>query len=461
MKKFLTITAILLVAVMIAGPAFAAVQNVRVSGSVDSKYLYRKDFDLGNSGSSQEQSLFITWTILQVDADLTDQVSATVALLNERTWDQSYGDDQGDFDILLAYVTLREMLYSPLTLIVGRQSFAFGNSFIIDSAGTNNAAFSEAGLADIASDLTKSTTLDSIRAILDYNPLTIDIVFSQIDEGDSTANSLDDDIVLYGINANYQLGDDYDSIVEAYFWKFIDKSIKDACTGCKADEVYTVGGRVSTNPFDGWNTQLEVAYQKGNHNHDVTGDPTINRKRDAWAIQAIANWQIPGYDEYRPTLQYVFTKVTGESDAGADAPGGDWNGWHPMLENQGGGKIYSAIFDLTNSIIHEVTFGFNPMEDVLAKLSLTSIHLQSKLNPNITTLDLVQPGETTAAVKEIKRDNSHLGKEIDFELEYMYTEDVRIHTALGWFFPGSVFRGGLLNENNTAKQVLVNLDVAF
>jgi hypothetical protein len=481
MRKLLTITALVLVAAIVAVPAFAAVQNVRVSGSVDSTYLHRKNFDFGvpttacgtGDCGDLEQSIFFTQTILRVDADLTDQVAATVALINERPWAQ---DGAHDFDfnsqvddadsastvkIFQAYVTLREMLYSPLTLIVGRQSFSYGNSLIINSAGTNNSAPGDSGLNGVAADLTKMTAMDAIRAILDYNPLTIDVVYSQIEDTTASTNQTHDrDHVLAGINANYQLGDDMGSVVEAYFWKKVDKSQDSNTFGDagKADEVYTVGGRVSTNPLEGWNIQVENAYQKGSKRHDAGFD----QKRSAWIVQFIANWQIPAFDEYNPTGQYVYTKATGDSHENTgDADGHDqYTGWDPMFENQGSGKIYNALFNLTNFEIHELTFGFNPMEDVLAKLSVAGVWLERDTNGTVANnFTTVQPTGGSVTHSTSKADeNTYLGKEVDLELIYDYTEDVQIGGNFGWFFPGSVFRSP---NDQTAKQAIVHMNVNF
>lgn len=129
MKKILFV---MLALTLMAMPAMASVQNVKVSGDIESTYLIRDSFDF--EGSSQD--VLLTQTRLRVDADLTDKVSATVALINERAW----GIDTNatsDIDLNLAYVTMKEMLYSPLTVTLGRQEFAFGNSFVIDSAGSN------------------------------------------------------------------------------------------------------------------------------------------------------------------------------------------------------------------------------------------------------------------------------------------------------------------------------------
>ena len=192
---------------VLAVPAFASVQNVKVSGNIDSLYLYRHNFDLGQEATiDEDQSEFITQTFLRVDADLTDNVSTTVRLINERHWQNTNDDSSSDVDLNLAFVTLREMLYSPLTVIVGRQDFRYGNSFIMDSTGTNNSAPSDSGLSSTAGDLTKQKALDAIRIVLDYNPLTIEAFYSAIDPTTTGLTTIDDSVNLWGINTTYSLG---------------------------------------------------------------------------------------------------------------------------------------------------------------------------------------------------------------------------------------------------------------
>ncbi|MBF0386080.1 MAG: hypothetical protein HQL27_09480, partial [Candidatus Omnitrophica bacterium] len=121
------ILALLILAVM-AVPAFASVQNVKISGSINSFLVMRENFDFGISAGAndEKQNVFLTLTKLRADADLTDNVSATVELINEREWgDNNIGGStyRTQVDIHLAYVTLREMLYSPLTVVIGRQAF--------------------------------------------------------------------------------------------------------------------------------------------------------------------------------------------------------------------------------------------------------------------------------------------------------------------------------------------------
>ena len=166
MKKMLLIAVLALA--LAAAPAFASVQNIKIGGDIESTYLVRDQFDLGGGAElsntqDYDQKFFFTQTRLNVAADLTDNVSATVGLINERPWgDEGQDASANDIDLNLAFVTLREMLYSPLTVVVGRQNFKYGNSFIVDSAGTNNTLSSNNGLVGVATDFSKRTALDGV-----------------------------------------------------------------------------------------------------------------------------------------------------------------------------------------------------------------------------------------------------------------------------------------------------------
>ncbi|HBR14784.1 MAG TPA: hypothetical protein DD723_04470 [Candidatus Omnitrophica bacterium] len=444
---------------VLAVPAFASVQNVKVSGNIDSLYLYRHNFDLGQEATiDEDQSEFITQTFLRVDADLTDNVSTTVRLINERHWQNTNDDSSSDVDLNLAFVTLREMLYSPLTVIVGRQDFRYGNSFIMDSTGTNNSAPSDSGLSSTAGDLTKQKALDAIRIVLDYNPLTIEAFYSAIDPTTTGLTTIDDSINLWGINTTYKLGDQMDSLVEAYLFDKKDKS--SIAVNQKVDHIKVVGLRGSTNPIEGLNLQAEYAFQTGTK--AVFSGSTINQTRESHAMQGIVNYQLPVLKDYNPTAQYTFTKVYGNKNGlSNDTTHDNYTGWDPFFESQNGGTIFNGLFDLTNLVIHSLSLQAQPVEDITTKVSLHSLWLQNDYKTGVSTAsDLINRPDTGALRSSfpIEEDESWLGKELDVDLTYDYTEDVQIGTSVGAFFPGSVFTQ---ETDNVAKQVLVNLNVAF
>ncbi|MBL7070522.1 MAG: hypothetical protein ISS27_03520, partial [Candidatus Omnitrophica bacterium] len=101
-RRLIILTLALVLGLSVA--AYAEVQNVRVSGDITAMGVYRNNFDLTKnpvSGSasdyggaySDKRKYLATIARLRVDSDLTDNVSATVRLLNERAWngDSMYG----------------------------------------------------------------------------------------------------------------------------------------------------------------------------------------------------------------------------------------------------------------------------------------------------------------------------------------------------------------------------------
>jgi hypothetical protein len=471
---------------LVAAPAFASVQNVKISGAVNSTYIMRDDFDFGATVvSNLEQSDFITQTTLQVDADLSDNVSATVGLINEGAWGVD-ASGRGEIDLYLAFVKLREMLYSPLTVVIGRQSFAYGNSFIMDSAGTNNQAPGNSGIQHIASDLTSQTTLDAVRLMFDYNPLNIELLFSKINSNSTGALNADqDDIDLFGINSGYELGDSMGTKIETYFFAKIDHSTEpgNANAATESDTIYLPGLRASASVFEGLNVQAEAAWQRGNK-VTTTATAIDAIPRDAFAAQFISSYSIPVMEEYKPVAQYIFTHVSGDSNPGDRQNGGattnsgtTWTAWDPFFENQAGGKIYNSIFDLTNLNIHEVSLQITPMEDVTVKGSWAGLWLDKDIDcagatsfgncANTTAnFTLRNPGLSSNTVTVVD-DENQVGYEIDVDTTYDYTEDVQFGLKLGWFVPGDVFASSdtptlsFFKNDDVAKQALLNANVRF
>ena len=350
MKKYLII-AVMLVAFM-AMPAFASVQNVKVSGDIKATSVIRNDFGLGIGDPQQaqatHQNVFLSQVRLRVDADLTDNVSTTVRLLNERAWGSDVSaatDFNKNINIDLAYVQLREMLYSPLTVTIGRQSLFYGNGFIMGN-GPNN--FSTGGLNAIAQDLAYPRSFDAIKGVLNYDPLTIDLFAGKVKENTATIlnSAPTNDVMIYGANANYKLSDKWNSTLEGFFFAKIDRTF--ATTRDKADTVYTPGFRAETNPIKGLNVQGLLAWQMGTDNAAVLsatpGTVTqsfINAKREAMAAQLIASYLLPFEKtaKYEPVVAYAYTYTSGNRNPAAsrgaqDASGERQTAWDPMFERQ-------------------------------------------------------------------------------------------------------------------------------
>ncbi|HOW36069.1 MAG TPA: alginate export family protein [Candidatus Omnitrophota bacterium] len=470
------IIALALVA-LVAVPAFASVQNVKVSGEIDSMWLVRDRFNLGTSvtndatqGNDAYQNLFITQALVRIDADLTDNVGTTVQLINERSWGSNANEG---VRVDLAYVTLKEMLYAPLSVTVGRQNLRYGNGFIIGDRDTNDLG-GGTGLAGVARDLTKEKAFDAVKMVLDYHPLVIDVFAARITQGTVVEQGdHKNDVDLFGINANYQLGDKWNSVFEAYFFAKVDKNTAGvALNAVDTDKVLTPGLRASINPIKGLNLQAEGAWQGGTKATASSAATVANMSRNAIAGQFVSNYQLPfaKTEKYKPVTQTVYTFLSGESTPndvqyGWSASRNEWNGWDPMFEDQAGGTIYNTLFDLTNAHILTSSIQASPIQDVTAKFSSTWIWLQKEVDFGAAAggigtgnqfFTMRQPDGTNITPRVTS--NKDVGYEFDADFRYDYTEDVALGVSLGWFFPGNFFDSA---NDRTAKQFITSVDVKF
>ncbi len=481
MKKLL-VTAIV---VLMASPAFAAVQNVKVSGDITSTWINRNNFDLGTTLGSEgtagstayapvglkKQNVFITQTRVRIDADLSDNVSTTVGLINERAWDKESNATSGDttVDLYLASVTMRELLYSPLTVTVGRQIFNYGNGLIIGDRGLNNQ--NTGTLQFVAQDLSMRKTYDGIKAVLDYKPLTIDLIYFKNYQNIVTGNPIADKSSsdVYGINANYQLSDPWSTVMETYMFTRVNGNVTmvagvPTSTSNRGDTLFVPGLRASTNPVKGLNVQAELAWQLGNH-PVLSGTAQEAEKRHAMAAQLLASYSLPVYQKYKPSVNASYTYVSGDKNGtqnyGVDQANSAkrFTAWDPFNENQGGGTIYNTLFPLSNMHIIALGVSANPLEDVTAAFTWSSLWNAAPYGTN-NALALFQPdGGTVAITPATKHDGRGLGNEYDVNLAYNYTEDVTFGVSLGWYVPtGSAFSSA---NNSLASQALADVAVKF
>jgi len=490
--------------VVLASPAFAAIQNVKVSGDITSTYVDRNDFDLGSvSGTAQDeglksQSIFLTQTRLRVDADLSDNVSTTVGLINERVWNgenasnpsgsnANYANDT-NVQLYLASVTMREFLYSPLSLTVGRQIFTYGNGLVIGNGLPNQAT---GNLQFIAQDLTMRTSEDGVRAVLDYKPLTIDLIYFKNAVNNNAISgfygSYNDNSDVYGINANYQLSDPMNTVAEAYFFSRLNGNVYTAgnsitgtnLTGTglgpvsnKADDTYVPGLRASTNPVKGLNVQGEFAWELGQHPVVYATGAQQAQHRDAMAAQFMASYALPVLDKYKPTVNGSYTYVSGDKNSyysGSTTnpnPQKSYSAWDPMFEGQGAGTIWNTLFPLTNMNILSAGASVNPLEDVTLAATWSDLWAAESFSAN-NPLAIYQPNDGANFLPvDYKAGARGLGNEFDVNLTYNYTEDVTFGVNVGWFVTGSAFEGvttsnnGLSNKSN-ASQALADVAVKF
>ena len=469
MLKKLALFCALIGMVAIAGSAYAEVQNIRVSGDIEALAVYRSNYDLendrvidvdgGDYTADDTDSFLMSIIRLQVDADLTDNVAACVRLANIRDWDTDdhLGDgtaaaaaagsataDTSSIILDLAYITLKEMLYSPLTLVIGRQELGFGNGLIV-----GNGLYQDPNNSIKYNDLSPLHGYDAVQAILDYEPLAISLVLAKMQESDDVAGSgRDSDTDLYGVNAAY-IFDSYDAEAEAYLFYKRDENYAlsvGEMFGSPAydrtfedNKVYTAGLRGSLVPLENLTVGGELALQWGeiSDQHAGTSGLPLTIDREGLAVNASAAYALPDV-KFAPLLGLEYLYVSGEEAS----PTGDFEAWDPMYRGKVMGSIRDYLENLYETNDGADTSGLTNQHTIKATGSVDLGELVDGLS-----LDLAYLYYWFDEVPFAGADDE-IGDEINVALVYDYTEDVQFGLEGAWFMPGEYY-GKTAHTTNT------------
>lgn len=480
MSKRLTLILTLAFVVGIACAAYAEVQNVKVSGDLNIMGIQRNNLTLNDNAASagttpvdysESIGTILSQVRVKIDADLTDNVATTVRLLNERVWgEEKNSTTVNDTEIALdlAYVTLKEFLYSPLTLTLGRQELRFGNAFIIGDPDTNGISAGH-GLAAVTrgtilpkslDDLSSRKAFDAIRATLNYDPLVVDLIYSKIDENNVETS---DDVNLYGANANYAVNKNLNT--EVYYFERTRDTLKAGLTATtqidEPEHTRVAGVRGVYTGIENLMLGLEGAYQFGNHVSSTLlypDDTNTKRKRStkiqAFALQAIANYVMPKM-KYAPSLAASYTYLSGDKYLSEDD---HYKGWNPMFEDQAGGTLFNKILGYSNAQLFNLNGSLKPMEDLKASLDYYYLRLNNPYTSAQPATGVYLSGVSGDPTYIMKPNKKSLGQEVDLKLTYDYTEDVQFMLNTGAFMPGDAFDS---QNKKTATQVIGSMKVTF
>ncbi|MFH0738448.1 MAG: alginate export family protein [Candidatus Omnitrophota bacterium] len=461
MKKRLILILALTFVAAFAFAAYAEVQNVKVSGDITVLGLSRQLSLLPTIAQVRnEESAMASIARVRIDADLTDNVMTTVRLINERYWgnETNNTNDNANTDIQLdlAYVTLKEFLYSPLSLTIGRQELHFGNDMIVGDPDTNNAASTASNFSanNRDRDLSARKAFDAIRATLNYDPLVIDAIAAKITD---TNLSTQDDRDLYGINANYKLGGKYDTVLEGYWFERRSGRRNALATTIltpkKVDRTDTIGARISLAPIESLKLDAEAAYQFGKYIPDTVGQDMHTVQRKAWAIETSATMDFKKA-KYTPSLKMLYAYFSGDHRFGTyDTDMGAYKGWDPMFENQTTGHIFNALFNQTNAHVLGGAISMKPVEDITLKGEFYG-YWWAQAPQDGTLVNTARDTATNLNLRQ-RRD---IGQELDLTAIYDYTEDVQFSLMSGTFFPGGTFAK---DNNSMASEVIGSMKVTF
>ena len=469
-------SAVLLGLLVWSAPSFAEVQNVKVGGDITVRSFFRSNLDLNDkSGALDDHEDFLMSTVgINVGADLTENVSAFIRIANERDWNvnptSGTNTSSGDLDLSQAYITLKELLYSPLTLRIGQQPITWGRGFVLGSnlipgtifgGGDRNASISP-------NEFTDFTAFDAIRGTLDLSgiaglPLTIDGVYIKLNEN-TIGNA--DDVNLLGFN----IGSHFDSMnseMETYWLNKRDttRTVLGGIAG-KPGSVNTIGIRGSAKPVEGAYTYGELAYQFGDRATDPNAVLRSGDAQQAWAFDLGA--------DYTATSVAMTPKIGAEWIfwSGKDVDGAV-GGWDPIAR----GYFTTALREFQTGT---GVGGFYPVSQLCfangaagtactgAQTNQHQLSLYGSVKPieDLTIaprlswffLDVGALPSAAAAGTQVSKRKQYGGMEWDTVVTYNYTDDVQFGVIYGLFAPGNAYRAG---RDGTAQELISSVSVKF
>jgi len=485
MRK-LTFICALAILLGISTAAFAGVQSIKVSGDINtygvwSQYdtFYR---DSAGNDVSPDTTFWATTIGLNFDADLTENVSGHLRLVNQRLWDYDDADTTAmDIGIAEAYVTLQNMLYEPLTLTIGRQPLYYGRGFIIGS----NVIDPESTIDGYA-EVSQYDAFDAIKAELDYESCKVDLVYSKINEN---GISSEDDIDMWLVNLGYTNEDFYNSEAEVYYVGHYDSNRGSVATinlvqsnfpgtvpatygrvveRVPSYETHTIGARGSLVPIENLSLFGELAYQFGDYG--VANRDAANNIIGVKTVDVSALGGEVGAD-------YLFADVTGEPKIGLTysyregedynnypAEQGDYDAFYTPFMRKSDTVIYGQngryFGNFLNSVDDDDTAWDTNMHQILvtgsikplAYWDINDVNLEAKYAHFIFEEPPISGAEDEA------------GDELDILLTYDYTEDVQFGLTTAWFWPGDYYDRGQPNNQADAElttQVVGSCKVTF
>jgi len=447
-------------AVALIAPAFSAVESVKVGGDVTMYGVLRPDFNFQKIDETSA-NFFQTSVRVYVTADLTDNVQAMVRLINERAWGtlseinwENIPSTQnnytplsgGTIDLDLAYIKVTDLLTPGLILTVGRQEIQFGEGLVVGSAY-------RAGMypiSNIATDLGLQKAFDAIRA--DYEVATVPVVITTFgakvnDNSISpTTNRPVMDTNLYGLNVEYR-PDLYS--LDVYY--------------VNANELHsdanlsTAGLRVSGNipAVEGLSLKAEFAKQFGED------DSAPSKDFKGWAGLFGAKYQFNTNMSPYVKVNYNFFK--GNSSAS------DYKGWVPVFPSDIASRVgkvaYPFLFSYGEGVINDTKGGFSALgANNLVGSGVKVVNVGFGLQP-VEKLSLALDwfwlkGDETGSFDD------EFGNEVDFSINYAYTEDLSFGLDVGYLAAGDFFSDLKKAhpddyDDDNPWQVIASMKVAF
>lgn len=465
MKKVTLMVVGLVALVAMATQSFADVQNIRLSGDVRIRGYYFNYGDNDNIGHA-DGSLVAQRTRVTVEADLEDHVLVVVTLKAEGLWGRelgyqydgpysgisgsasqsagaglrTWGDPVNNtwaVGINEAYVQLNEMFFNPATLKIGRQYLNYGRGLIISSVeGEYN--------------------FDAVRLVLDFYPLTVDLVgamlvdsqrFSPIDERYNGRS------LLLFANARYEMADSLVKDIEGYFG-WITQDADRALISSPASPYlphfggaspWIVGLRADLNLTKTLQMWAEGAYEGGEQGFIDSSSHKIS----GWLVNVGAQLSLAD-TQMSPVINASYTFASGDSTF----KNGDTQGYfHPWFDYSSTYNGYMLKPVLSNIHIFNLGATVKPAKNCSVGVQGYYYLKADKDGVNFTNPNLDNGFGTVMPAT----DKSDIGWGIDLSVGYDYSKDVRMGLIYGVFLPGTAVRDTGFDQTSYGLRGEVNV----
>ena len=407
MKKLWLVVALLALGGL-TSKTYADVQNIRLSGDIRIRGYFLDNTDSANQGN---ESFVSQRTRVSVEADLEDHVLVVVTLKAEGLWgsnnETSFGSGAGgatatdrinrrwDLGVTEAYIQMNEVFYTPATLKVGRQYLNYGHGLILSS-------------------VEQEYNYDAARLVLDYYPLTIDLVGSEVvnntpfGPGSTHAGGTD----LLFINARYEMTDSIIKNVEAYFGWLSQATGGTVASsrvppGTAAASPWIIGLRGDLQPSNGFQIWAEGAYEGGADGSGPDGVSAFLLNLGGRLTMKDSQWS-PAIN-----ANYIFASGGGSSGAGNFRP------WFDYADGYNGYLFCPA---LSNIQIFNVGASVKPYENTTLSLQ-AYYYMKADGDTTAGSNGNVDFGGLSTSATAA---SDGIGWEFDGIVGYDYSKDVRL-----------------------------------
>ncbi len=386
----------------LAANTFADVQNIRLSGDTRLRGYY-----LNNAGDNAADDGFIAQrTRVSVEADLEDHVLVVATMSAENLWG---GGGSGanlsgvtvsdEIGLVEGYVQMNEVFYSAATLKLGRQYLHYGHGLIISS-------------------VEQEYNYDAARLVMDYYPLTIDVVASKLVSGSGFGAPFGTprDVNMFFVNARYEMSDSLIKNIEGYLGY-------QAVSGSgffAPPSPLIVGIRSDMNLTEGLNTYAEVAYEFGDQ-----GGFGVN-EISAWLMNVGGKYTINDAKS-SPTVNASWTYASG----GAGGSGHNFVPWFDYVDGYNG---YLFAPFLSNIHIFNLGAAFKTAENTTLSIQ-GYYYLKADSDGGAGSNGAIDFGGIGAGAPA--GSSTFVGMEVDAILGYDYSKDVHCQLVYAAFVPGT------------------------